>query len=353
MSSDIIKPCNPPEPTYSFAYKKPPRSGNEINGLGETKKRQPQYVFHNPGGTTLDWQALDDFFSMTNAWPVVKHRIANFWHLRDQTGPVYDPQTPVHDAEEKAQEIKALAKQLGAELVCITKVTEEAIYQGRTGVYKNAICLGLSMDREAMQTVPQEAAAVEVMRVYRQVSKIAIALTRKIRRMGWPAKGYGNPNSTDILHIPLAINAGLGQLGKHGSMISQEHGSNFRLAAVLTDMPMAYDEPVDIAVDDLCYSCQRCVTDCPPQAIVNEKQLVRGVEKWYVDFDKCIPYFTKTKGCGICIEVCPWSRPGKGPSLTQSMLAKRKKADQNISDEKKTIKVKTSSEKSDNKRTSV
>jgi NAD-dependent dihydropyrimidine dehydrogenase PreA subunit len=47
------------------------------------------------------------------------------------------------------------------------------------------------------------------------------------------------------------------------------------------------------------------------------------VEKWYVDFDRCIPYFVKTFGCGICIQVCPWSVPGRGPSLSTKLLAKR------------------------------
>jgi hypothetical protein len=49
----------------------------------------------------------------------------------------------------------------------------------------------------------------------------------------------------------------------------------------------------------------------------------RGEQKWYVDFDKCIPYFVKTFGCAICIEVCPWSEPGKGPSLSARVLALR------------------------------
>ena len=42
-----------------------------------------------------------------------------------------------------------------------------------------------------------------------------------------------------------------------------------------------------------------------------------------MDFDKCVPYFTKTYGCAICIEVCPWSEPGKGEKLSDLMLAKR------------------------------
>ncbi len=51
--------------------------------------------------------------------------------------------------------------------------------------------------------------------------------------------------------------------------------------------------------------------------------MVRGVEKWYVDFDKCIPSFAMTEGGGICIEVCPWSEPGRGPALSEALIAKR------------------------------
>ncbi|MFQ5426938.1 MAG: 4Fe-4S dicluster domain-containing protein, partial [Gaiellales bacterium] len=148
-------------------------------------------------------------------------------------------------------------------------------------------------------------------------------LSEEIRAMGWPARAYGNPNSTDLLQIPLAVRAGLGELGKHGSLITREHGSNVRLAAVVTDLPMTTDGPVDLAVDDLCQTCRRCVLDCPPAAILDEKQLVRGVEKWYVDFDRCVPYFVKTYGCAICIEVCPWSEPGRGPWLLEKLLRRR------------------------------
>jgi epoxyqueuosine reductase QueG len=161
------------------------------------------------------------------------------------------------------------------------------------------------------------------MRSYRRLARVAIRLGERIRGWGWPARAYGNPNSTDILLIPLAVRAGLGQLGKHGSMIGVEHGSNFRLAAVLTNLPLALDAPVDVGVDDVCAVCRRCVDDCPPRAISEEKQLVRGERKWYVDFDKCIPYFVKTYGCAICIEVCPWSEPGRGPALSDRVLALR------------------------------
>jgi len=320
-----LKLKNPPPPTYAFGYKNPPQSGNEINGLGVTDKIRPHHVFHNATGESLPWNALDEFFSQVNVWGVVRHMLGNVWQLRRQEGPVAKQQRPVADPAAMTAEIKAEAKRLGAELVGISKIPAHALYEGHEVPYQFAICLGLSMDRTEMEQVPHERAAVEVMRVYREVSRIAIELGEHIRALGWPAKAYGNPNSTDILHIPLAIEAGLGQLGKHGSLISKEYGSNFRLAAVLTDLPLTTDQPVDIGVDDLCVSCQRCVLDCPPGAIFKEKQTVRGESKWYVDFDKCIPYFVKTYGCAICIEVCPWSEPGRGEWLSAKLLAAREK----------------------------
>ncbi len=320
-----MRPHAPPPAEYAFGYREKPRSGNEINGFGLAEKVRATPVFHRHGEAT-DWQALDDFFSFINPWSVVVNMVRNTWQLRRSDGPVAAARRPVDDPQVMAAEIKDIGRQAGAALIGITRITEEDLYLGREIPYEYAICIGLDMDRAEMAHVPHERAAREVMRAYRDISKVAIRVAEAIRSMGWPAKAYGNPNVTDILHIPLATRAGLGQLGKHGSMISKEHGSNFRLAAVLTNLPMALDQPVDIGVDDLCATCTRCVVDCPADAIHDDKQMVRGQRKWYVDFDKCVPYFVKTYGCAICIEVCPWSEPGRGPDLMEHMLQKRREA---------------------------
>jgi NAD-dependent dihydropyrimidine dehydrogenase PreA subunit len=317
-----MKPLAPPPPTYAFGYRHPPESGNAINGLGEAVKRRARKVFHGSGGEPLAWKALDDFFSVINPWRVVRHVIFNAWQLRRSEGPVHPRRREVADPAAMAAEVKAAARRLGAPLVGVTEVTEEDLYEGRAPGLRYAICLGMPMDRAEMEFAPQARAAAEVMRTYRVVARVAVRLAEEIRAMGWPARAYGNPNSTDILMIPLAVRAGLGELGKHGSMIGVEHGSNFRLAAVLTDLPLALDAPVDIGVEDLCAVCRRCVDDCPPRAIFEEKQIVRGERRWYVDFDRCIPYFVKTYGCAICIEVCPWSEPGRGPGLSARLLAR-------------------------------
>lgn len=56
-----------------------------------------------------------------------------------------------------------------------------------------------------------------------------------------------------------------------------------------------------------------------PGAISEQKQMVRGVERWYVDFDKCIPAFTELSGSSICIAECPWTRPSIRPKLLVTM----------------------------------
>ena len=78
----------------------------------------------------------------------------------------------------------------------------------------------------------------------------------------------------------------------------------------------------EFGIDDFCSRCRVCENACPPFAITDEKQIVRGVEKWYVDFDKCISFFAATSGCAICIAVCPWSLPEVGLKL-ENKLARR------------------------------
>lgn len=308
----------------TFAYRNPPLSGNVINGLGESKRRPASHVFHNDGDDVLPWDRLDKLFAYVNHWRVVLWIFRNIWHLRHASGPVAPVRQEVRDPTAVAHQIKARARALGADLVGITTVKPEYVFEGHEVPYVHVISIGVEMDRERMRNVPDNRSTTEVMRAYARVGRIVARLSKEIRAMGWPARGYGNPNSGDLLQIPIAIDCGFGELGKHGSLISKEHGSNFRLGCVVTDLPLAIDPGrVDIGVDDLCSRCTICVRACPVDAIYNTKQLVRGVEKWYVDFDKCIYYFCETSGCGICIEVCPWSEAGAGPSLSERLLAKR------------------------------
>lgn len=166
-------------------------------------------------------------------------------------------------------------------------------------------------------------AVLTVMRTYVRTQAAAFVLADWIRVLGYHAHPRGGPKGSPVNLIHAAIAAGLGQLGKHGSMMSVEVGSNMRLSYMLTDLPLVPDTPRDIGVDEFCKSCRLCTDVCPPKAIRNEKQWVRGEFKWYVDFDKCMPYFNEHYGCALCLAVCPWSRPGMARKLVEKMARKK------------------------------
>ncbi|MEO1290779.1 MAG: 4Fe-4S dicluster domain-containing protein [Chloroflexota bacterium] len=255
-----------------------------------------------------------------------------FWESRHKQGAVHPIQQHVNNPDQMSEIVKNTARELGAVLVGITELKDHHIFDGYDLPYKYAISVVLPMDREIMLTTPSAESSHEITEVYCAVGQIANQLSMRIRAIGHEAKAVSGIDaaSAEVLHIPIALDAGLGQLGKHGSMITKDYGSNVRLATVLTNLPLAVDDPVDIGVDDFCASCQICTTNCPPHAIFDTKQMVRGEEKWYVNFDTCVPYFSNNGGCGICIEVCPWSAEGRGPIISQKMLERREKDQQPV-----------------------
>lgn len=313
-----------PLPEATFVYRTPPVSGNTINGLGERAPRRASYVFHSNSKTgPLPWDRLQMLFRYSYPASMLPRMLWNMWAAFRSQGRIAPLRREVPDPAEMAAHIKATARQLGAGVVGICEMRNDFLIEGATSPYRYAIALGLPMDREAMLDAPGVRAGREVLRTYGRCSRVTVDLARYIRSLGWPARGLPVNSSSEYLHIPIAIAAGIGELGKHGSLICREYGSNFRLTSVVTDLPMTMDRPVDVAVDDLCARCQICVRECPPGAIYEEKQWVRGTRKWYVDFDRCTPYFADNYGCAICLEVCPWAEPGRGAELSARLLATR------------------------------
>jgi epoxyqueuosine reductase len=111
-----------------------------------------------------------------------------------------------------------------------------------------------------------------------------------------------------------AVRAGLGWLGKHSNVITQELGSWVFIGELLLNVDLEYDQEV---VEDHCGTCTLCIDACPTEAIT---------EPYVVDSNKCISYLTIESraeafpselaekldgwiyGCDICQDVCPWNR---------------------------------------------
>ncbi|NYF90218.1 reductive dehalogenase domain-containing protein [Tunturiibacter empetritectus] len=200
------------------------------------------------------------------------------------------------------------------------------VFEGYTIEEPWVIVLALAHNYERLRQVPSdETNGIGVSDVgdqYARGTRASYALANWIRSQGYDAHAYPGPMADALLLVPPAIASGLGELGKHGSLISPQFGAGVRLAGVTTDMPLVATDPIRFGADDFCQSCQACTRACPPSAILEQKQMVRGVERWYVDFDKCIPYFAEAASCGICIAICPWTKPDARSKLLATM-AKR------------------------------
>ena len=165
----------------------------------------------------------------------------------------------------------------------------------------------MNMKYDSMADIGQ-ASQTEVHRVYFKMLDIAVRIAQYIGGFGYSA--WAHPNAGELAHVPMAYLAGLGELGKHGSLINPEFGSSWRLALVSTDMPLVVDGPKDYGIDAMCDRCTVCTRFCPGEALSPEKQEVNGVFRWHVDTAKCEPYFNRLWGCKICLMVCPFN--GKG-----------------------------------------
>jgi len=312
------------QPMQQFIDKFPEKSGNEINGLGETEVRRPSpFFWHPPERQTHGalQKEVTDYHRQSDA--------VRKWFRPDPPGgrgPEAVPQAG-EKVSKSPDEWSALVKEFTlaneSDLVGIADIDPLWIYEGYEIDEPRVIVIGVTMDYEELAEAPSSfenpRAAVVVAKEYNRAARACRELRNFILSQGYFAKAFQGPYATALNFLPAAIAAGLGELGKHGSLINREYGSSLRLSAVTTDMPLLADSPDVFGADEFCMRCQACANVCPPGAISNEKQLVRGVEKWYVDFDKCIPYFGESLGCAVCLAQCPWSRPGNSANLIQKL----------------------------------
>ncbi len=122
-------------------------------------------------------------------------------------------------------------------------------------------------------------------------------------------------DSAPVLDKAWAAKSGLGWIGKHSNLLTQQVGSFYFIAELIIDLELEYDIPTT----DHCGTCTACIDACPTQAIV---------DPYVVDGSKCISYFTielkeniPTEfkgqfdnwmfGCDVCQDVCPWNRFSK------------------------------------------
>ncbi len=325
MTRKIDKRTFSPNPEQMHLW--PGVSGNTINGLGETTTRRPTPVYWHEEPETIPHGPMQRWFYQHNNNDASAAMRAERQAILDAPLAGIAAHLLHQSSDESARAVKKAGAENHADMTGIARMRPEWIFEGEKARGEFIIMLGVGMSYDEMATAPELRAGIEVLRQYTRAAKAAKGLANWIREQGHWAEPLTGPMKGKVTMIPPALECGFGELGKHGSIINRRFGSNFRLSAVLTDLPLVPDAPDAFGADGFCTNCRVCSDACPPDAIYESKQTVRGEMKWYVDFDKCLPYFNETYGCGICISVCPWSRPGVADNLLVKLARRRASAE--------------------------
>ena len=225
-------------------------------------------------------------------------------------------------ATENTRQIKNMVKYLGSDVCGICLVNQAYVYShvGRGPEpygqeikleHKYAIVFALEMDLVMVKYAPQAPVIVETAKKYVEAAQISIILADFIRSLGYPARAHIAGSNYQAVLPPLAWQAGLGELGRLGVIITHKYGPRARLGLVTTDLPLIPDEPRVWGIQEFCQKCQKCARNCPAQAIPKgEKTEENGVLKWVLKREECYRFWRKVgTDCAVCIYVCPYSKP--------------------------------------------
>ena len=223
------------------------------------------------------------------------------------------------DSPDKNQTIREMVLALGAVAVGCTSLREEYIYthKGRFAEdYGHQIRLDnpsviiflVEMDFDEMKRAPRAEAIRESARQYWRAAVVARNLEAVLKAAGYAAKAHYDAHY-DLILPPLAVEAGLGEVGRNNFLIANRFGSRVRIAAVTTDLLLGQDVPIYLGVDHFCSICRKCADNCPSRALsLIGREEVRGVRKWPTETEKCYAYWRQVgTDCGICMAVCPFS----------------------------------------------
>ena len=274
----------------------------------------------------LESQTIEKTADRVWTWSVFSDEVAEYLnHHINATKPLVDiaersadlPPTGTPDpAGNITDEIRTKARELGFGEIGFTRYDRRYTFKVKKGwvKFEHAVCLAYEQDYRQTQTIPSMEAEYAHYGAYEEENKQGILLAEYIREKGYRAQIH-SPNDNSAPYIPMFVEAGLGQLGANGQLLSPHFGSRSRLMIITTDAPVDYDSPVDYGIHKFCDICQVCVNRCPGRALVKEKVWWRGAEKNKLMYERCRPVMAKYEGCGVCMKVCPIQRYGMEPVM--------------------------------------
>lgn len=245
--------------------------------------------------------------------------IEKYRHLADPGHPGRSPAEV--DPHEATRRIKGFARHLGVLDVRVTRLRDYHVYSHAGRHLHNwgeeiqiqheyAVVFSVEMNHRMVHSAPTLPTAVETAMEYMRIANISISLATYIKNLGYHARAHLDGNY-QVLATAVAHDAGLGELGRLGLLITPKHGPRVRTAVVSTDLPLIEDRPINFGVQHFCEICKKCAENCPSQSIERgDKREVRGVTKWQSKMESCYKYWRSVgTDCSICLAVCPYSKP--------------------------------------------
>ncbi len=226
--------------------------------------------------------------------------------------------------------IKRAAKLFGASLVGVCKLDRRWVYSKAYNFspegpveddidippeIKYAVAIAVEMDYDAINCSPAYPASAACGTGYSQMAFTAGLLAQFIRGLGFKAIPCGNDTACSI---PIAIDAGLGEMARNGLLVTPKYGPRVRLAKVLTDLPLVPDRPIEFGVWDFCLMCEKCAKKCPSKSIMfgppspdpHNISNREGVHVWHINAETCLQFWADNGcDCGNCIRSCPFNKP--------------------------------------------
>jgi len=226
-----------------------------------------------------------------------------------------------YDHEKMSRYINRWALNLGAISSGITELHDYHLYSniGRGGQYGQpveshhdfAIALSVEMDKLSVDSAPYGPEVMETAHQYLNAGAIAVQIAEFIRNLGYSARAHIDGSYRVICPL-VARDAGLGEIGRMGLLMTPELGPRVRLAVVTTDMSLlASERNRALSMIDFCERCQKCADVCPSKSIpFGDREEVQGIMRWKINAESCFTYWcTVGTDCGLCMRSCPYSHP--------------------------------------------
>jgi reductive dehalogenase len=185
---------------------------------------------------------------------------------------------------------------------------------------KSVLVYTVQMSEETLKRAPTPLGQQTTGLAYKRHTMIQASMQEFLRGMGYMGMGSASINALGIAPA-FAVLAGLGEMSRLNRMITPEFGPMARCFIILTDMPVAFDKPIDAGVMEFCKRCKKCAEACATGALSFDDEPtweVRGPwnnpghKAYFEDSTKCMTYWREVgTNCGVCFSVCPFAKKDK------------------------------------------